>query len=117
MSQRDDDQLPDWLSVRRDAMTDVPGVVVLPGAAARTRGGFFAALAAGLALPAYRGDTWDALADVLRDRLDAGPLIVCVDDADHLLADEPAGQYALFLRVFGDLAGTAAHPLRVLLRR
>ncbi|MFJ6166857.1 barstar family protein [Micromonospora orduensis] len=92
------------------------GAVVLAGAAARTRPALFAALAGALALPAYLGNTWDALADVLRDRLDAGPLTLLVTDAGQLLADEPADQYALLLAVVDDLATTAPHPLRVVLR-
>ncbi|MEV1012361.1 MULTISPECIES: barstar family protein [unclassified Micromonospora] len=92
------------------------GAVVLAGAAARTRPALFAALAEALALPAYLGDTWDALADVLRDRLDAGPLALLVTDAGQLLADEPPGQHALLRAVLDDLASTAPHPLRVVLR-
>lgn len=92
------------------------GAVVLAGAAARTRPALFAALAQALALPAYLGDTWDALADVLRDRLDTGPLTLLVTDANQLLADEPADQYALLRTVLDDLAGSAPHPLRVVLR-
>ena len=61
------------------------------------------------------GSTWDALSDVLRDRLDAGPLTLLIIDAGELLVDEPAGQYALLLAVFGDLATSAPHPLRVVL--
>ncbi|MEU0549896.1 barstar family protein [Micromonospora sp. NPDC005979] len=92
------------------------GAVALAGAAARTRPALFAALAEALALPAYLGDTWDALADALRDRLDAGPLTLLVTDAGQLLADEPADQYALLFTVLGDLATTAPHPLHVVLR-
>ncbi|MGC5379095.1 barstar family protein [Micromonospora sp. DT68] len=107
---------PEWLTVCRTGTPTVPGASVLAGAASRTRPALFAALAAALALPAHLGSTWDALADVLRDRLDAGPLTLIVDDAGQLLADEPAGQYALLLSVLGNLAATAAHPLRVFLR-
>ncbi|MET7707558.1 barstar family protein [Micromonospora sp. NPDC005413] len=105
----------DWLTVCRDGSPQVPDASVLAGAATRTRPALFAALADALALPAHLGSTWDALADALRDRLDAGPLTVLINDADQLLADEPAGQYALLLAVLGDLATTAPHPLRVVL--
>ncbi|MEU6203993.1 barstar family protein [Micromonospora musae] len=88
----------------------------LAGAVARTRDGLFAALADALALPAHFGRNWDALADVLRDRLTAGPLTLHVDDAGQLLADEPAGQHARFLAVLGDVAAEAPHRLRVVLR-
>ncbi|MFG2049061.1 barstar family protein [Micromonospora sp. NPDC048935] len=111
----DDCRPPSWLIVRRDDALSVPGAVVLTGAASRTRAGLFTALAAVLSLPAYLGDTWDALSDVLRDRLDAGPLTLLIDDAGQLLADEPADQYALLFTVLGDLAATAPHPLRVVL--
>ncbi|MFF0176488.1 barstar family protein [Micromonospora profundi] len=107
---------PEWLTVCRTGTPTVPGASVLDGAATRTRPALFAALAAALALPAHLGSTWDALADVLRDRLDAGPLTLLIDDAGQLLADEPAGEYAVLLAVLGDLAATAAHPLRVVLR-
>ncbi|MEV6376851.1 barstar family protein [Micromonospora musae] len=91
-------------------------VARLAGAVARTRDGLFAALADALALPAHFGRNWDALADVLRDRLTAGPLTLHVDDAGQLLADEPAGQHARFLAVLGDVAAEAPHRLRVVLR-
>ncbi|GAA2191285.1 hypothetical protein GCM10009848_43340 [Micromonospora lupini] len=106
---------PDWLTVRRDDDHDVSDAVVLVGAATRTRAGLFAALATALALPTYLGDTWDALSDVLADRLDAGPLTLLITDAGQLLVDEPTDQYALLLTVLGDLATNAPHPLRVTL--
>ncbi|GLZ61237.1 barstar family protein [Micromonospora sp. NBRC 107095] len=109
------DRTPDWLTVCRDDALDVPGAVVLAGAGARNRADLFAALAAGLALPAYLGNTWDALSDVLRDLLDAGPLTLLITDADQVLADEPTDQYGLLFTVLGDLATTAPHPLRVVL--
>ncbi|MEV7327898.1 barstar family protein [Micromonospora sp. NPDC093244] len=99
-----------------DEDENLTGATVLVGAAARTRRALFAALAEALALPAHLGSTWDALADVLRDRLDAGPLTLLVTDAGQLLADEPADQYTLLLAVLDDLAATAPHPLRVVLR-
>ncbi|MEU8082066.1 barstar family protein [Micromonospora sp. NPDC049101] len=111
----DEGRLPAWLIVCRDDAVELPDSVVLAGAATRTRAGLFAALATTLALPAYLGDTWDALSDVLRDRLAAGPLTLLVTDAGHLLADEPADQYALLLSVLGNLATSAPHPLRLVL--
>ncbi|MEW2427340.1 barstar family protein [Micromonospora sp. NPDC047644] len=109
------DRMPDWLTVRRDEALDVPGAVVLAGAGARNRADLFAALAAALALPTYLGNTWDALSDVLRDRLDTGPLTVLITGAGQLLADEPTDQYGLLFTVLGDLATSAPHPLRVVL--
>ncbi|GAA2703616.1 barstar family protein [Micromonospora olivasterospora] len=90
--------------------------VRLAADAARTRAALRAALVDALDLPAYTGPTWDALSDVLRDRLDAGPLTLVVDDAGRLLADEPPGQFALLLAVLGDAAAAARCPLRVVLR-
>ncbi|MEV4657193.1 barstar family protein [Micromonospora sp. NPDC049301] len=116
MVDQDGGPTPDWLSVGRDVGLDVPGAVVLDGAATRSRPALFAALADALALPAHLGSTWDALADVLRDRLDAGPLTLLINDAGELLADEPPGEYALLLAVLGNLATAAPHPLRVVLR-
>ncbi|MFI6255703.1 barstar family protein [Micromonospora zamorensis] len=115
MYDEDDRRLPDWLTVCCGAVPELPGAVVLSGGAARTRPALFAALAGALALPAHLGSTWDALSDVLRDRLDADPLTLLVIDAGELLVDEPAGQYALLLAVFGDLVASAPHPLRVVL--
>ncbi|MEU8159782.1 barstar family protein [Micromonospora parva] len=115
MADHDDRRWPDWLTVSRAGAQEVPDAVVLRGAATRTRPALFAALADALALPTHLGHTWDALADALRDRLDAGPLTLVVSDAGQLLVDEPAEQYALLLTVLGDLATTAPHPLRVVL--
>ncbi|WP_327035870.1 barstar family protein [Micromonospora ureilytica] len=115
MVDEDAGRTPDWLIVRRDDALDVTGAVVLSGAATRTRAELFAALAAVLALPAYLGDTWDALSDVLRDRLDAGPLTLLITDAGQLLSDEPTNQYGLMIAVLGNLATSAPHPLRVVL--
>jgi RNAse (barnase) inhibitor barstar len=115
MIDEDEGRRPAWLIVRRDDTVDVPGAVVLAGAATRTRVGLFAALAAALSLPTYLGDTWDALSDVLRDRLAAGPLTLLVTDAGQLLVDEPTDQYALLLAVLGDVATTAPHPFRLVL--
>ncbi|MET8348444.1 MULTISPECIES: barstar family protein [unclassified Micromonospora] len=115
MVDQDGGRTPDWLTVCRGGAPEVPGASVLAGGASRTRPAFFAALTDALALPAHLGSTWDALADVLRDRLDAGPLTLLINDAGQLLADEPAGQYALLLAVLGDVATTAPHPLRVVL--
>ncbi|MGV9213652.1 barstar family protein [Micromonospora sp. RB23] len=116
MADEDDGRWPDWLTVSRADAHEVPDAVVLVGAATRDRPALFAALADALALPRHLGHTWDALADALRDRLDAGPLTLVVSDAAQLLVDEPADQYALLLTVLGDLATTAPHPLHVVLR-
>ncbi|WP_433308048.1 barstar family protein [Micromonospora sp. CA-269861] len=115
MVDEDAARMPDWLIVSRDEGLDVPGAVVLAGAATRTRAGLFAALATALTLPAYLGNTWDALSDVLRDRLGAGPLTLLITDAGQLLVDEPTDQYALLLAVLGNLASNAQHPLHVVL--
>ncbi|MEU8179428.1 barstar family protein [Micromonospora sp. NPDC049044] len=116
LADEDDGRSPNWLTVCRDDAQEAPGAVVLAGAATRTRPALFAALADALALPTHLGHTWDALADALRDRLAAGPLTLLVSDAGQLFVDEPADQYALLCTVLGDLASSAPHPLRVVLR-
>ncbi|MGK5740953.1 barstar family protein [Micromonospora sp. URMC 103] len=117
MPDQDGARSPAWLTVAGNDATADPAAVVVPGSASRTRGGLFAALADALAFPRHFGRNWDALSDVLRDRLAAGPLTLLVDDAGQLLADEPAEQYDRFVAVFGDVAADAPHPLRVVLRR
>ncbi|MEU2613696.1 barstar family protein, partial [Micromonospora sp. NPDC007271] len=104
---------PAWLTFDT-APSDHPAGVALDGAAARTRAGLFDALAAALTLPDYFGRNWDALADVLADRLDAGPLTLVVSDAGELLAEEPPGQLATLFAVLDTAAG--GRSLRVLLR-
>ncbi|MFF3855446.1 barstar family protein [Micromonospora sp. NPDC002575] len=109
--------LPPWLSIADAGPADAPGErAVLSAASARSRAGLFTALVGALDLPGYVGRNWDAFADSLRDRLDAGPLTLVVDDAAQLLADEPVGHLGLLLAVLGDAAGDAPHPLRVVLR-
>ncbi|MCW3816964.1 barstar family protein [Micromonospora sp. DR5-3] len=90
--------------------------VVLAGADARTRAGLFDALATALPLPDYFGGNWDALADVLADRLDTGPLALVVRDAGELLVEEPPAQLATLLDVLGQVAVGGRAPLRVVLR-
>jgi RNAse (barnase) inhibitor barstar len=112
--------LPPWLEVTvapRNAIGDpIARPAVVPGAAARTRTALFDALARALDLPAHFGRNWDALADSLRDRLDAGPLTLVVDDGPQLLADEPAASFGTLLAVLGEAAAQGRHPLRVVLR-
>ncbi|OKI62522.1 barstar family protein [Micromonospora sp. CB01531] len=93
-----------------------PAGVVLAGAVARTRAGLFDALATALPLPDYFGRNWDALADVLADRLDTGPLTLVVRDAGELLAEEPPAQLGALLDVLGGVAAIGHAPLRVVLR-
>lgn len=106
--------LPAWLAF--DGVPSVvPAGVVLGGASARTRAGLFDVLATALPLPEHFGRNWDALADVLADRLDTGPLVLVVRDAGELLADEPSVQLGTLLDVLGGVAADGKHPLRVLL--
>ncbi|SCF09097.1 Barstar (barnase inhibitor) [Micromonospora viridifaciens] len=104
---------PAWLTFDTGSPVHPDGVI-LAGAAARTRAGLFDALATALTLPDYFGRNWDALADVLADRLDAGPLTLVISDAGELLAEEPPGQLATLLAVLDTAAG--GRSLRVLLR-
>ncbi|MCW3840989.1 barstar family protein [Micromonospora yasonensis] len=106
--------LPAWLAF--DGAPDAePGGTAIGGASARTRDDLFDALTTALALPEHFGRNWDALADVLADRLDAGPLTLVVRDAGDLLADEPPAQFGTLLDVLGGVAAGGRHSLRVLL--
>ncbi|WP_420118997.1 barstar family protein [Micromonospora sp.] len=109
---------PGWLRVTDEARPSghpTPSVTVA-GAAARTRPALFHALTDALGLPGHFGRNWDALADVLADRLDAGPLTLEVTDAGLLLADEPPGQLGTLLDVVGGVAAGAREPVCLLLR-
>ncbi|AYF27233.1 barnase inhibitor [Micromonospora tulbaghiae] len=94
----------------------LPGGVLMSGTRARTRAGLHEALAGALELPDWYGRNWDALADALADRLDAGPLTVVVADAADLLADEPSAQLGTLLDVLGAVAAGGHETLRVVLR-
>ncbi|WP_433493400.1 barstar family protein [Micromonospora sp. CA-248089] len=94
----------------------LPGGVLMSGEQARTRAGLHEALAGALALPGWYGRNWDALADALADRLDAGPLTVVVSDAADLLADEPPAHLGTLLDVLGAVAAGGHETLRVVLR-
>lgn len=110
-----DPYLPAWLAF--DGGPDAePARTTLGGASARTRAGLFDALATVLPLPDHFGRNWDALADVLAERLDSGPLTLVVRDAGELLADEPPAQLGILLDVLGGVAAGRHHSLRVLLR-
>ncbi|MEU8315142.1 barstar family protein [Micromonospora sp. NPDC048887] len=106
-------QAPAWL-VYGDAAPEPHGVPV-SGAQARTRAGLHETLAGALALPGWYGHNWDALADALADRLDAGPLTLVVTDAADLLADEPPAQLGTLLDVLGAAAASGHATLRVML--
>jgi RNAse (barnase) inhibitor barstar len=108
-------QPPAWLAFDAGAAAE-PAGVTLAGADARTRAGLHEALAAALALPDWFGRNWDALADALADRLDAGPLTLVVRDAAGLLADEPPAQLGTLLDVLGGVAAGGHHSLCVVLR-
>lgn len=106
---------PAWLVLDAGPEPEPAGVPVA-AMAARTRAGLYEALAAALPLPAWFGRNWDALADVLADRLDAGPLTLVVRDAADLLADEPPAQLGTLLDVLGGVAAGGHRSLRVVLR-
>ncbi|MBB5114447.1 barstar family protein [Micromonospora echinospora] len=105
---------PAWLAY--DGAPSEPDGVLVSGAQARTRAGLHETLAAALALPDWYGRNWDAFADALADRLDAGPLTVVVTDAADLLADEPPAQLGTLLDVLGAVAAGGHETLRVVLR-
>ncbi|MGR6320458.1 barstar family protein [Micromonospora soli] len=106
---------PAWLAFDDGSGAD-PTATTLAGPGARDRAGLFDALTAALALPDWFGRNWDGLADVLADRLDAGPLTLVVEDAGELLVDEPPAQLGTLLDVLGGVAAGGHHPLRVVLR-
>ncbi|MGY0007224.1 barstar family protein [Micromonospora sp. I033] len=108
-------QPPAWLVFDAGPEPEPAGVAVA-GPAARTRAGLHEALAAALPLPEWFGHNWDALADVLADRLDAGPLTLVVRDAADLLAEEPPAQLGTLLDVLGGVAAGGHPSLRVVLR-
>ncbi|MFC4147452.1 barstar family protein [Micromonospora mangrovi] len=108
--------LPSWLRLEPPAPEPTETArVVLGGSTARTRTALYDALDRALDLPGHFGRNWDALADVLADRLDAGPLTLVVADAGELLADEPPAQFGTLLDVFGGVAAGAHRSLRVVL--
>ncbi|MFI5833499.1 barstar family protein [Micromonospora sp. NPDC051300] len=108
-------QPPGWLTLDAGSAPEPAGVPV-PGAAARTRAALHEALAGAVPLPDWYGRNWDALADVLADRLDEGPLTLVVRDAADLLADEPPAQFGTLLDVLGAAAAGGHAALRVVLR-
>lgn len=110
-----DPYLPAWLAF--DGATGVDPVgTALGGADARTRDGLFDVLAAALALPGHFGRNWDALADCLTDLVSTAPLTIVLDDADHLLIDEPPAQLRTLLAVLHGVAARCPGRLTVLLR-
>jgi RNAse (barnase) inhibitor barstar len=80
-----------------------PGeLFVIPGAQARDKASFMSVAATSLALPSHFGRNWDAFADCIDElHWQDLPITIVVDDADQLLADEPAALDPL-LRVLGD---------------
>nr|WP_277349780.1 barstar family protein [Planosporangium thailandense] len=92
------------------------GAVHVQGRACRSRAGLFSEWAARLSLPEYFGRNWDALADSLADLVAEAPLTVVVDDAVHLLADEPQAQLRTLLAVLRGVATREPDRLVVLLR-
>lgn len=106
-------RLPAWLVY--DSAPSAPDGVPVSGTAGRTRAGLHETLARALDLPDWYGRNWDALADALADRLDAGPLTVVVTDAAHLLADEPPAQLGTLLDVLGAVAAGGHETLRLVL--
>ena len=78
------------------------GAARVDGAACRNRPGMFAEWARALDFPDHFGHHWDALVDVLHDVVDDGPVVIAVDDAAQLLADEPPEQLRTLLEVLDD---------------
>ncbi|QLQ36237.1 barstar family protein [Micromonospora robiginosa] len=106
---------PAWLTLDAGSTPEPAGVPV-PGAVTRTRAALHETLAEAVPLPYWYGRNWDALADVLADRLEEGPLTLVVHDAADLLADEPPAQLGTLLDVLGAAAAGGHATLRVVLR-
>jgi RNAse (barnase) inhibitor barstar len=81
-------------------------VARVDGAACRTRPALFDEWSRALDFPDWFGRNWDALADVLGERLRHGPLVVAVDNAVQLLADEPPDQLRVLIEVLGGVTVT-----------
>ncbi len=75
------------------------GAARVDGGACRTRRQLFAEWARALDFPEHFGHNWDAFADVLGDLVDRGAVVVAVDDAGQLLADEPPDQLRMLLEI------------------
>ncbi len=89
----------------------------------RTEAALFAEWAGALAFPDYFGHNWDAFEECLGDAVHppgapaTAGLLVVVTGAESLLADEPPGRLALFLRILDAAAAPAPGadtPLRVI---
>ncbi|MEV1287521.1 barstar family protein [Micromonospora sp. NPDC049679] len=106
--------LPSWL--RMSTSAPPAHATVVGGRASRTRPGLFAEWAGTLSFPDYFGHNWDALADVLTDRVQDGGLTIVVDNAEHLLRDEPPAQLTTLLELLGDVARGDPATLCVILR-
>ena len=86
------------------------GAARVDGAACRDSQGMFAEWARALDFPDHFGQNWDALVDVLHDVVDDGPIVIAVDHAAQLLADEAPEQLRTLLEVLDD------DPVALLLR-
>ena len=112
----DDRGLPGWLELVPASAASGPAGIVVSGRACRTRRGLFTEWARALDFPAYFGHNWDAFADSLTDRAwpelaDPGaepaelePLVITVEDAERLLAEEPPARLATLLEILDDVA-------------
>ena len=82
----------DWLRTIADDSKHKVATRLIRGHRAATKPHLLDELAAALQFPPYFGDNWDALHDCLADLswIPANALIVCLSDADHLLAKAPA---------------------------
>jgi RNAse (barnase) inhibitor barstar len=95
---------PIGLSLTR--ATPAEGVARVDGAACRSKRALFTEWARALDFPDYFGHNWDAFTDVLGERRRHGPVVVAVDNAVQLLADEPPDQLRLLIGVLDGVTVT-----------
>ena len=97
------------LGVAAAELAIAPGAAVVRrvrGSRCRTVDSFFDELAAVLQFPAYFGESWAALSDVLTDLgwLPGDSYLIVVEEADLVLADEEPDALEFALRVLADAA-------------
>lgn len=106
-----------WLRPLTQAAADITTLGTVRGSRCRTSRDLFTEWATELGFPDYFGRNWDAFSDCLGEAVarasaesassegERAPLAVIVQEADELLADEPASALWVFLNILGQNAG------------